>query len=328
MTDFRTIVDVPVPEQKIDLTNKLFLVGSCFTENVGQKLKDSKFQTQINPFGILYNPESIAQCLTMILNEYAFTADDLVEQEGIWNSLYHHSKFSKDDKKIMLEHLNKNVSACKGELQNADFLLITFGTAWVYKYNKTGKVVSNCHKISAKDFNRYRLSVNQIVDSYTSLINSIKEINPNVQIVFTVSPVRHMKDGAIENQLSKSTLILAIQTLLEKMDNLHYFPAYEIVMDDLRDYRFYNNDMVHPSETAVEYLWEKFTKSWISDSAYDFMDEIKKIKRALQHRPFQPKAEAHQRFIKKQLQIIERMQKENPQADFSIEIQAFKKVLE
>lgn len=328
MTDFRTIVNVPTSLLKIDMDSNLVLIGSCFTENIGARLSNSKFRTTINPFGILYNPESIAQCISIILKEQKFTINDLVEQDGIWNSLYHHSKYSMANKEEMLTILNANLGTFKNKIIEANYIFITFGTAWVYEYKKTKKVVSNCHKLAANEFNRYRLSVDEIVDNYSLLLQEIEKVNPKVKFIFTVSPVRHMKDGAIENQLSKSTLILAIHSLIEKFRKAHYFPAYEMVMDDLRDYRFYNSDMIHPSEIAVDYIWEKFSESWISESAFAFMNQVEKLNRAIQHRPFQPKAEAHQKFIHKQLQIIEKLKKEYPTIDFSYEISEFNKVLE
>ncbi len=327
MESFRTTFEPLEGKVKIKENNDLVFMGSCFTENIGKKLVDYKFSTLINPFGILYNPESIIQCLHMLLSNYVFSEQDLIEQNGVWNSFYHHSKFSGTSKSEVLETINQQSKIGRNALKRSNYLFITFGTAWVYQLIDSGNIVSNCHKLPEKNFKRFRLSVNEIVEKYKVLINELKEHNKDIQIIFTVSPVRHMKDGAIENQLSKSTLILAANQLAEQFTQVSYFPAYEIMMDDLRDYRFYNNDMVHPSNLAVNYIWEAFKKSWVAKSAFEFMKDVEKIKSAIQHRPFQPEAASHQIFIKKQIELIRKLSKKYPKANFNKELAYFESIL-
>ncbi len=327
MESFRTTFELSESKVKIHEDNELLFIGSCFTENIGKKLTDYKSPILINPFGILYNPESIVQCLQMLLSGYEFSEQDLVEQNGVWNSFYHHSRFSGTNKREVLETINQQSKVGREALKRSKFLFITFGTAWVYQLKDTGNVVSNCHKLPDNKFNRFRLSVNDIFNKYTALIDELKTFNKDLQVVFTVSPVRHMKDGAVENQLSKSTLILATNQLAEQFKQVSYFPAYEIMMDDLRDYRFYNTDMVHPSSLAIDYIWEAFKKSWVAKSAFEFIKEVEKINRAMQHRPFEPKAASHQAFIKKQIELISKLSKKYPKADFKKELAYFESIL-
>lgn len=323
MDVFRTTVDVNEFSVKVDINNQILLLGSCFAENMGQKLLDYKFQVESNPFGILYNPVSIAQSISRLINKKEFTVDDIIEKDGIFHSFYHHSRFSSTDRTEVLNSINQSLALAGQKIASSDFLFITFGTAWVFEYNKTGKVVSNCHKIPSKEFTRKRLSVIEVVSVYEKILNQLLELNPKLNIVFTVSPIRHMKDGAVENQLSKSTLLLAVSHLVDTFSQVNYFPAYEIVMDDLRDYRFYKNDMIHPSELAIDYIWNKFKSSLIKNSTFSLMDKVDRIVKAAQHKPFQPEAAPHQKFIKKQLAEIESLTKKYPQMDFSKEVALF-----
>jgi len=239
-------------------------------------------------------------------------------------SLQHHGSFSNQNKTACLQTINQSITTSNKQLKKANYLFITFGSAWVYEHEKHG-LVANCHKIPAKQFLKRLLKVEEIVAAYTSLIKNVKSSNADVQIVFTVSPVRHTKDGLWENNLSKSVLHLSIKQLTEKFDNCSYFPAYEIVMDELRDYRFFNDDLVHPTPLAINYVWEKFTVSYFSKETIALMGNIQKIKQAATHKPFDFNSEKHQQFIKNQLTIIQELTIQFPHFNFEEEKQLLTK---
>lgn len=293
--DFRTTIPVQQSGQQIDHTHSLVFIGSCFAENIGERFQQLRFQTDINPFGVLYNPLAIAVALRRLISIKPYTEKDLFPHDGLWHSEAHHSRFSHKDSDICLEKINSQLVASSKNLRSADYLFITFGTAWVYEWARNGKVVANCHKLPGKHFIRRRLEVEEIVKEYNDLIAKLRTLNPRLKIVFTVSPIRHWKDGAHENSLSKSTLLLAIDNF--KDYDLLYFPAYEIVNDELRDYRFYASDMIHPSEVAIDYIWERIDEIFFSEKTHQFNDAIMQINKARNHRPFDPESEAHKRFI-------------------------------
>jgi len=284
---FFTEIEISEFPFKMDYSKSMMLFGSCFSENIGQKLIDLKFKVDMNPFGILYNPESIANSLKLLLKNQTFTESDLFFDQGLWNSFYHHSRFSDVNREMALEKINSRIKLSAEFLKTADFLMITFGTAWVYELISTGQIVSNCHKIPAKQFNRFRLGVNEISEAYHHLLEELWKFNPNLKIIFTVSPIRHWKDGAVENQVSKSTLILSIERLITGIENRNcsYFPSYEIMMDELRDYRFYAEDMIHLSPVATDYIFDRFSKFLISKESMNLVDNVMKIRKAVMHRP-------------------------------------------
>ena len=284
---FFTEIEISEFPFKMDYSKSMMLFGSCFSENIGQKLIDLKFKVDMNPFGILYNPESIANSLKLLLKNQTFTESDLFFDQGLWNSFYHHSRFSDVNREMALEKINSRIKLSAEFLKTSDFLMITFGTAWVYELISTGQIVSNCHKIPAKQFNRFRLGVNEISEAYHHLLEELWKFNPNLKIIFTVSPIRHWKDGAIENQVSKSTLILSIERLITGIENRNcsYFPSYEIMMDELRDYRFYAEDMIHLSPVATDYIFDRFSKFLISKESMNLVDNVMKIRKAVMHRP-------------------------------------------
>ena len=318
---FRTIVEVPNSPNKISYKDKVMFIGSCFTENIGQYFSDYLFDVNINPFGILYNPISIQNSLEILLNKTIFTSDNLKHHNNLWFSFYHHSKFSHSDKETCLENINNQINFSSNFLSKTNFLFITFGTSWIYQLNKKepsrslvatdNMIVSNCHKLPAKKFIRKLLTVKQIFENFENLVKRIKLLNPNIQIVFTVSPIRHLKDGAVANQLSKSTLIVAINQLINQFDNVSYFPSYEIMLDDLRDYRFYKSDMTHISETATDYIWNKFSEAYFSAQTLELIKEILRINKALNHKPTNLNSKAHLDFIKKNIEKLENIKKIN-----------------
>jgi len=322
---FFTEIKIPEFPWKMDYSKSMVLMGSCFSENIGQKLIDLKFGIDMNPFGIVYNPESIANSLQILLEKRIFTESDLFQDQGIWSSFYHHSRFSDVDQKAVLEKINNRISSSNEFLKKADFLIITFGTSWVYELKKTGKIVSNCHKIRASEFKRFRMEVSEIAEKWSDLLEKLWQINPNLKLIFTVSPIRHWKDGAVENQLSKATLLLAIDQLISKLgnQNLKYFPSYEIMMDELRDYRFYAEDMLHLSSVAVNHIFDRFSQSIITGETMKISEQVTKIIQAMQHRPFNPKSVEYEKFLRIYLNEIEQIEKKSPFLDFTVEREYF-----
>lgn len=304
--NFSTQVNILFAKKSINHNSSLLILGSCFAENIGEKLTSNKFNTVVNPFGIIYNPISVAKGLQYVLDEKLFQQSDLIYFNDKWISLQHHGSFSNSNQTVCLNKINNSIKLANSQLKQATHLLITFGSAWVYEHEKHG-LAANCHKIPATQFSKRLLKVEEIVAAYTTLIHNIKSINPTVNIVFTVSPVRHIKDGLWENNLSKAVLHLSIKELTENFDNCSYFPAYEIVLDELRDYRFFNDDLVHPTHLAVNYVWEKFAISYFSKETIALMSNIQKIKQAARHKPFDFNSEKHQQFIQNQLDIIQEL---------------------
>jgi hypothetical protein len=282
---FTTTVNIPPSAKKIDHNSKLITLGSCFSENIGQKLADSCFLVESNPFGVLYNPVSIKNSLIDLLTEKKYTEADLFQNGSLWSSFSHSTLFSEIIQEICLQRINSRLESSAEMLREADFILITFGTAWLYELKEDGRVVANCHKLPADQFIRRRLSVEEIVKDYADLLIKVKAVNPGIEVIFSVSPVRHWKDGAHENNISKGILHLAIDKLLGQFDFLHYFPAYEIQMDELRDYRFYAEDMLHPSDQAVKYIWERFSSTYFSGETISINKKIEKYCNMLNHRP-------------------------------------------
>lgn len=318
---FRTEINIQEAKQKIGIDSKILSIGSCFTENIGNKLLNNKFNIKINPFGILYNPQSIVTNINQLLNNYQFSNKDLIVQEGNWYSIFHHGKYADETPERLLKKINQEAEISRMFIKKSDFIFVTFGTSWVYELKEKKQIVSNCHKLPAKSFERFSLLVNQITNNWKGTINQLLKLNQNIQIIFTVSPIRHLKDGAVENQRSKATLLLAIAELKKMFENVHYFPAYELMMDDLRDYRFYNDDMLHPSAFAIDYIWDKFKKTWIDKPANTFIEEVEKVYKSLNHRPLKKNSETYWRFLEQQLFYLNNLQKKYPKVDFTKEIE-------
>lgn len=324
--DLYTRISIPKAPFAFSYTEQTVLLGSCFAENIGKKLEENKFKTDLNPFGTLYNPSSIAEAIRMLLYPERFTGDDLFRHEGVYHSFSHHSRFSSPSETECLENINGRLFSSAEIIRKARRMIITLGTAWVYRLRSTGKIVSNCHKLPEKMFDRQMLSVDEITTEWKSLLLSLWEQNPELKILFTVSPIRHWKDGAHGNQLSKATLLLAVEQLQKDFpEQTAYFPAYEIMMDELRDYRFYADDMLHPSLQAVEYIWERFTETMLSRETQAILKEWKDIQKAINHKPFQPKSEAYKHFISQTLLKMERLNEKFPYFDMTNEIAVIKK---
>ena len=285
---FRTSIDIKPYSFRLDYQSNILTLGSCFSENMGLKMKNVFFKTEINPFGVLYNPISILNSIQLLLQNKKFTATDIFEYKSLWHSFAHSSSFSDVSSELCLSKMNERISFASEFIKSTDVLLITFGTAWVFTDKESGRVVSNCHKLPAAKFNRRRLTVDEITEAYSDLLTKLKALYPNLNVVFSVSPIRHWKDGAHENTISKSTLLLAVDALQNQFGNVHYFPAYELLMDELRDYRFYASDMLHPSDVAVEYIWSKFSESVFSEETLQLMKKLEQLAADRAHRPLHP----------------------------------------
>ncbi|OFX51412.1 MAG: hypothetical protein A2046_04415 [Bacteroidetes bacterium GWA2_30_7] len=296
MSIFRTEIEIPKSDFRISHENNIFLIGSCFTENIGQKLNNAGFNVEINSFGTQYNPISIANSIKLIIAKLQLQKDDFIFHENLWKSFYHYSSFNSPNESELIAKVNDKINYADIFLKSSKYLIITFGTAWIYRYKKTNKIVSNCHKIHANEFTRELLSVENIVEIYTDLINSVISYNSDIKIIFSVSPIRHLKDGAFGNQISKSTLILAINTLINNFNCTSYFPAYETFMDDLRDYRFYAEDMLHPSQSGINYVWKKFTESLMDKETLMIMSEVEKLNKFVTHRVNNKDSEMYKSF--------------------------------
>jgi hypothetical protein len=323
MSQFRTRIDIPESSCRLSHNTKSVFIGSCFADNVGLRLKEYKFPVEHNPFGVLYNPASIGRCLVILLHKRLLTDSDLHYYDGQWISFDHYSAFSNPDKEECLKNINERIKAASEFLQKTSFLFITYGTAWVYKFRETGSIVANCHKIPHSEFERYLLSYQDIVNEFAALYRELKEINPQIKIILTVSPIRHWKDGAEMNQVSKSTLLLAVYELRKVIPEINYFPAYEILMDELRDYRFYASDMLHLSEVAVEYIWSRFVSAYIEEGSRTAISEIVRLKKATAHRPFNINSKSYQAFLKTQLDYIKTLEDKYPALNFNEEKDLF-----
>jgi hypothetical protein len=309
---FRTEIIIPPAPFQISHLNKIMMIGSCFVENMSDKIRSAGFTIYVNPFGIVYNPVSIANGLCDLIRCKNYNENDLFFHKEIYYSFSHHSRFSGMDKKMVLENINKNIRTSSNFLQQSDMLIITFGTANVYELLSSKQVVSNCHKLPAKLFCEKLLTVSSITEQWNRLIQVIREFNPNLKILFTVSPIRHWKDGANENQLNKATLLLAVNELINANKDCFYFPSYEIMIDDLRDYRFYAEDMIHPNAQAIHYIWEKFGDAYFSENTKKLIKEWESIQQLFNHMPFNSNSEEYQSFLEKGKKKKEEFLKNNP----------------
>jgi hypothetical protein len=318
---FRTAIPLQKAEYAISHENPIMLMGSCFAESIGQKLARYKFAADINPFGVLYNPASIAQALSLLTETALFTEKDLFFLNNEWISFYHHGKFSHTNKEKCLSGINEKLLESREFLQKADFLILTLGSTVTYSYQ--GNIVANCHKFPQKEFQKQMLTPQNIVSELTESIEKVRRINEKIRIIFTVSPIRYIKNSMTENTLSKAQLIVATHELLGKISDSEYFPAYEIMMDDLRDYRFYNDDMTHPTPLAVNYIWNAFYNKFFSEETIKLNAQIEEIVTARGHRLKNPNSENSKRFKKEQLMKIEKIQSCHPQMPFEEEIRYF-----
>ncbi|MBX2934417.1 MAG: GSCFA domain-containing protein [Ferruginibacter sp.] len=309
-------------EVKINHRHNLMLVGSCFTEQVGAKLAGHKFTILENPNGILFNPVSISKSIASYIPNRQYNENNLFYQNECWNSWEHHSRFSSPDINECLKKINKSQAEAHQFLKNADWLLITLGSAFVYKLSND-EVVANCHKVPTDKFVKRMLTVDEVFFDLQNTIEKILAFNPSLKIIFTISPVRHLRDGFVENNRSKATLIHAVHQLVEKNKACFYFPAYELVIDDLRDYRFYAEDMVHPNYAATNYVWEKFITTCIDEPSQQLMKEIAVIMAAKNHKPFNPTSAQHKKFLQANFEKVKNLRQQYPYINFEEEAAFF-----
>lgn len=327
MDAFRTIIPI---KKNLDLTHadRILTMGSCFADHISGLLSQSGFRVNQNPFGVLYNPMSVVKALETLWYQISFRDEDVFEYQGIYASFMHHTSFSGRDKSMVLHRIRQKAEEASQALHEATCLMLTFGTSWVYSLAETGKIVANCHKLPEYYFVRRRLEVAEIVDYYTEFFEQLFQEKPDLKILMTVSPIRHFKDGAHENTLSKAVLHLAIEELCLRFPQIAYFPAYELLCDDLRDYRFYDEDMLHPNAQAIRYIWEAFGQFAFDKNTKELIHQVQQIHKAMQHKPFRPDDEAYQRFAQKNLASIAMLQATHPELDISEEENFFKKILE
>ena len=301
---------------QVDYNSKVLLLGSCFSENIGEKFNYYKLQATINPFGILFHPLAIENLITRAINEDYYSEDEIKTNNDTFFSFDAHSKLNTVEAKSLVSNLNTALSDTLIQIKEASHIIITLGTSWTYRFIETDKIVANCHKVPQKQFLKELLSVEDITASLQAIISLVKTINPKVTFIFTVSPVRHLKDGFIENTRSKAHLISAVHNVVSPREQLFYFPSYEIMMDELRDYRFYKTDMIHPNTIAIDYIWNCFITVWINDTTQKTRDIIETIQKGLMHRPFNENSNQHQLFLKDLEIKIENLKANFPHISF------------
>lgn len=302
----------------IDYQSKVLLIGSCFVDNIGQKLDYFKFQSQSNPFGVLFHPKALERVITRIIRGTGFTDKDLFWHKERWQSLEVHSSYSDTDKERLRAKLNQKIALQHNNVKEVSHIVITLGTAWGYMHLKSQAIVGNCHKLPQNHFQKHLSTVAEIQNNLQHIIKGIRDVNPDATIIFTISPIRHLKDGFVENQRSKAHLIAAVHQCVAtfKDAKITYFPSYEIVMDELRDYRFYGEDMIHLTPMAIGYIWERFSFSWLDPKTKEIMEKVDTIQRGLSHRPFDPNGAPYLAFKEELQQKIAYISEKYPHMQF------------
>jgi hypothetical protein len=309
--------------------HQLLMIGSCFTENIGVKLRDHKFTVLENPHGILFNPVSVAEALTDCIEKKEYTTNDLFQLNEAWHSWKHHSRFSHPDAGESVRMINESIREAHHYLKQADYLFITLGSSWIYTFTekainaKPGGVAANNHKAPADWFCRKLMTSEEVRELLDKLLLRLFILNPKLKIIFTISPVRHLREGVVENNRSKAVLITAVHQLVDTSDSLYYFPAYELVIDDLRDYRFYAEDLVHPNYHATQYVWEKLVDACMNEETKKLMTEIASLNLAFHHKPFNPASSAHRQFLKSCYDKAALLQQQFPYIDLAAEMKYF-----
>ncbi len=320
---FQANINITPLQPSISYHDRLLLIGSCFTEHIGNYLMDVKFRVLQNPNGILFDPISVCNSLTSFIKNKQYVEGDLVYLNEAWHSWQHHSRFSGIDKDEVLANINQSQQTAHQFLKEADWLVITLGSSFVYKLVDGFVPVANCHKAPAQTFQKHLSTIEETVVALDTVLYQLFQFNPDVKVLFTISPVRHLRDGVVDNNRSKARLIEAVHHLVNKFDKLHYFPAYELVVDVLRDYRFFDIDLAHPNYAATQFVLEHFAESCMNKDTQQLMDDIKKLVIARNHKPFNPTSNQHQQFLKAQLQKAKALQALHPYLDFEQELVFF-----
>lgn len=316
-------LDIPKLSKPISYKDKILLVGSCFTEHMSERLAMHKFKVLSNPHGILFNPLSVAESLDSYLDNRQYADSELFYLNELWNSWEHHTRFSHIKKEAALEGINESQAAATAFIKDADWVMITLGSSFQYYLKENGKHVANNHRAPAQLFEKRLLGIDVITEALSVTLSKLFTLNPKAKIMFTISPVRHIRDGVVENNRSKARLIEAVHTLCSKYEQAHYFPAYELVIDILRDYRYYDIDMVHPNYPATSYVWEQFVHACINNDTQKLMQQVQEIVTAKNHRPRFPETEAHQKFMAGYAEKIKGLQRSYPFLELNAELKYF-----
>ncbi|MBR6284956.1 MAG: GSCFA domain-containing protein [Muribaculaceae bacterium] len=311
--EFRTTLRIGENQGLLHHSDALVLMGSCFSDNIGSKLRMAMMTASVNPFGTLYNPLNIAQGVERLIAAEPVPGLSLFHQSGVWNSYDFHSRFSQPDKDHALDTMNTSIINGHQQLRNCQALVVTLGSAMVYRLKSSGLVVANCHKTPQHEFQRGMATMNEMVQALDSMVTHLQAFNPQARIIFTVSPIRHIADGLDVNALSKARLRVAVDEVMAKHPaNIYYFPAYEIMNDDLRDYRFYAADMVHPSEVAIEYIWQAFQATYFDDRSAQAIARCERVSKRLQHRPMSTNRDVVERFNADTKAVLKNLYREYP----------------
>jgi hypothetical protein len=319
MDSFRTTLPSSSFSWQLDYHRPILSLGSCFAEHLGQRLTEAKFPVLSNPFGILYHPLVLAQALDRLGSDQAYKAEDLFLHQDLWRHFDFHSRYAHPDKDAQLQLINQQRKKGQDFLAQARVLILTLGTAWGYRWREDGRLVANCHKLPTRQFDRFRSSPEEVVEALGAALRTCRQRNPKLHVLLTVSPVRHIRDGLVENQRSKAVLLLATERLARQLDFVDYFPAYELVLDDLRDYRFFEPDLTHPNSLAVDYVWEHFTQATWTPDTRSLAQAVLRLVRAARHRPFHPETPGHQAFVQRTLAQMTELEGQHPFLDFAAE---------
>jgi hypothetical protein len=325
--NFMLDIRIPPPVSQIRYGDRIMLWGSCFTEHIGGRLAKLKFPVLQNPNGILFDPLSVSRSITACIENKAYTADELIYLNELWQSWDHHTIYSGTSATDVVNQINSSTAAAHAFLKEASHLVITLGSAFTYRLAESKRQVANCHRAPGKTFDKVLLDTNEIVFAYASLLDKLRSMNPGLQIIFTISPVRHIRDGVIENNRSKSRLIEAVHSIVSDQKNCCYFPAYELVIDVLRDYRFYDIDMVHPNYAATEFVFEQFVQHFVGADDRKLVEEVRNIRNAFSHRAMHPDTRAHKQFLENSLGKTMALQERIPAVDFTEELEYFRAAL-
>ncbi len=315
--DFRIKFNIEEAENKIDHHSNLLLIGSCFVENIGNKFEWFRYKNLQNPIGILFHPAVIEKFISRVAKDQEYSEEDIFEYNSKWQSYEAHSKVSAKTQKECLQKLNDAFSQTKHSVSKASHVILSLGTAWYYELKKNQQIVANCHKVPQQNFDKKLATTAEIEQSLQNTADLLRELNPHLEIILTVSPIRHLKDGIVQNTLSKSNLITAVHKVVSENSYISYFPSFEIMMDELRDYRFYAEDMIHPSSVAIEYIWERFSSIWISPESAAIFPDIDTIQKARHHRLSEEYTSLNKKFLTKLQLKIEEIQKKHPEITFS-----------